>query len=424
MTVEKRLNIAIVGAGPGGLAAFIHFRRLPNVDLSVFDAAKELKEVGAGIGLNENTWRHLQLMGVADQIEQYTDRADGTAIDVENRNGTTGKLISRKYQSADPNLPAKSRIERYKLQNALLSGVPRDQIQLNKRLINLEETDGGVILYFKDGTSGGPFDLVIGADGIRSVVRSYAFPDHKLTYTGKLAYRILVPQENFAHIERIPQGSCFWHTKLTHVYTKPLDNGLFEIATRALVPDIDGTKVSWGHEVSKEEVGYCDTIRQILDVPDRWLEFALFGGPRLHSVIHGGRIALLGDASHPLSGAFGAGAAFAFEDAYVLAQAIAHIQKTGDSVGTALQLYDDIRGPHYEKLYHVLDGFADIAKEVEASSPEIDDNEFIEEIVQKGLHGDTKWIYTYDERLGQIDPAQGEAIQSIAAIPKAVSPAA
>ncbi|WVQ94358.1 hypothetical protein IAU59_001437 [Kwoniella sp. CBS 9459] len=363
MTVDKQLKVAIVGAGPGGLATWIHFRRLTDVQISIYDGARELREVGAGIGLNENTWRHLQLLGVADKIDQFTNRGDPTKIDVENRNGVTGKLISRRYQSSD-----------------------------------------------------------------------YAFPEHRLSYTGKVAYRILIPQEDVAHISGIPQGSCFWHTKNTHVYTNPLDNGLFEIATRAPIPDPDGTKVSWGTEVPKEEVvghytEYCNTIKQILDVPKKWLEFALFGGPRLHSVVYNGRIALIGDASHPLHGAFGAGAAFAFEDAYVLAQAVGEAQRNGTSVADAIQVYDEVRAPHYEALYHVLDDYADIAKEVEAANQGKDDNEFVESIVQKGLAGNTQWIYKYDvtkvwrekleaaiKRENGLDPAIAPVVNAIATV--------
>lgn len=116
-----QLKVAIVGAGPAGLAQIIHLRRLRGIDLSVFDGATELKEVGAvswcgailvlgvrhrsanmqGIALNENTWRHLKLLGVADKIDQYFNRGDGSKVDVENRNGRTGKIINTRYQSGE-----------------------------------------------------------------------------------------------------------------------------------------------------------------------------------------------------------------------------------------------------------------------------------------------------------------------------------
>ena len=95
------------------------------------------------------------------------------------------------------------------------------------------------------------------------MVRQYAFPDHKLSYTGKVAFRRLIPQASLSHIKGIEsfKGSCFWHTKTTHVYTNPLDNGLFEIATRALMSDEVGSKVSWGQEIRREEVLPHYTVR-------------------------------------------------------------------------------------------------------------------------------------------------------------------
>lgn len=77
----------------------------------------------------------------------------------------------------------------------------------------------------------------------------------------------------------------------------------------------------------------------------------MFGGPRLASVTStDGRIVLIGDASHPLSGAFGSGAAFAFEDAYVLKAALGYAHDRGLGAGYALELFDSVRGPRYEGL--------------------------------------------------------------------------
>lgn len=69
----------------------------------------------------------------------------------------------------NPDAPARSRIERYKLQHALLGQIPEDFIKLSKKLKTVVESDDGVTITFKDGTAAGPFDLLIGADGIRSV---------------------------------------------------------------------------------------------------------------------------------------------------------------------------------------------------------------------------------------------------------------
>ncbi|AAW41352.2 conserved hypothetical protein [Cryptococcus deneoformans JEC21] len=398
---QKRVKIGVIGAGPGGLSVAINLLKLPFIDLNIYDQATELREVGAGISINQNTWRHLRLLGAADTIEQSTVRGDGSKIDIEQRNGRTGELLLRKYQSVNPDAPARSRIERYKLQHALLGQIPEDFIKLSKKLKTVVESDDGVTITFKDGTAAGPFDLLIGADGIRSVVRQYAYPEHRLSYTGKVAYRTLIPQSKVAHIANIPHAATFWHTANSHVYTDPLDNGLFEIATRAIESEEHGNKVSWGQKVSRDRVihhykDYCETIRQIVEAPDEWLEFAMFGGPRLDSVIHNGRIALIGDASHPLSGAFGSGAAFAFEDAYVLAQALVYTHARNENISEALRLYDEVRSPHYKNLYAILTGFAATAREVQTTYGMEDEDQFVRETVRRNWSAHHDWIYSYD----------------------------
>ncbi|KAH9848937.1 FAD/NAD-P-binding domain-containing protein [Lenzites betulinus] len=383
------LRVAIVGAGPGGLAATIQLSRLPYVELSVFDQARELREVGAGISLNENTWRLLQDLGAADKLEQFATRGVQGKLLVEHRNGRTGELLARRFHNGDPNKPPAVRIERYKLQNALLSQVPPGVVQLSKKLVGIQEQADGVTLEFADGKKQGPFDLVVGADGIRSVVRQYAFPEHKLTYTGKVAYRVLIPQEKVAHLlPDLPHASCFWHTRDTHIYTNVLDNGLFEIATRAVESEEHGNKVSWGQVVPKEQVvphyqKYCPLLRDVIDAPDSWLEFAMFGGPRLDSVTRNGRIVLVGDASHPLSGAFGSGAAFAFEDAYTLKSVIDFSRKRGRDLDYALEHFDSVRAPRYKELYGVLDANVSNVEDIKAQNPDINDDEFVVQTTER-----------------------------------------
>jgi salicylate hydroxylase len=62
------LRIAIVGAGPGGLACAIALNKIPNVQIIIYEQASELREIGAGISINQNTWNVLELLGVADTL--------------------------------------------------------------------------------------------------------------------------------------------------------------------------------------------------------------------------------------------------------------------------------------------------------------------------------------------------------------------
>jgi hypothetical protein len=86
-----------------------------------------------------------------------------------NRDGNTGELLGERYQDITTSDPPTQRVERYKLQNALLKEVRPGLIQLSKRLARIEESFEGSTLFFQDGTSAGKFDLVVGADGIKSV---------------------------------------------------------------------------------------------------------------------------------------------------------------------------------------------------------------------------------------------------------------
>ncbi|KAI0761079.1 hypothetical protein BD413DRAFT_648036 [Trametes elegans] len=108
---------------------------------------------------------------------------------------------------------------------------------------------------------------------------------------------------------------------------------------RACESEEDGNKVSWGQTVPKERIiphyeTYCPLLRGVIDAPDSWREFSLFGGPQLQAVVHNNRIALIGEASHALSDVFGAGAAFVFEDTYVLNSTLVFSRKRGVSLHT------------------------------------------------------------------------------------------
>jgi salicylate hydroxylase len=106
-------------------------------------------------------------------------------------------------------------------------------------------------LHFSNGHTD-EVDLLIGADGVRSAVRQFAFPEHKIAYTGRTAYRGLIPTENILAIPGFPDAVTFWHGPRDWVYTCNLRRGVHELTCNADVPNDEG-RVRWEEEASLEE---------------------------------------------------------------------------------------------------------------------------------------------------------------------------
>lgn len=258
------------------------------------------------------------------------------------------------------------RTQRTALQSALLSHVPPGTIKLSKKLVQItnKDADGVVELTFADSTVE-IADLVVGADGIRSVVRDCAWPDYEIKFTGTTIWRALLPLEDLVAQDPLFAHTGWWHLPQSHVYFSPVGEGLGEIAARETQdPEIYGAdKVVWGVPVTNEHVeghftGYLPQIQAALKKiePGAWREFAAFAGPELERLTAwDSKIVLVGDSSHALSGAFGSGAGFAMEDGWVLAQAL---REVGNEKAKALEMFDRVRVPYYHRMYEHLAGVA------------------------------------------------------------------
>ncbi|CAK7204972.1 hypothetical protein SEUCBS139899_007735 [Sporothrix eucalyptigena] len=414
-------KVAIIGGGPGGLGAAIALSQLnvhgeaPLVDWTLYEKKPRISETGGGISIQRHTWRMLELLGVAHRIDARDFFRPDDGRSVEHRNAVTGVLLAKRFHSDDtpPHRPS-CRMLRSKLQRALLSALDESRIQINKKLVKIEDAAAGTQLTFDDGEVA-TYDLVIGADGIRSLTRLFIAPDHKLTYNGQSAYRTILRKSDVAAINGIPAAPIFWqYVGGKYVYTCPLGRDDFELTAR-IRPDEDDAQehakqVSWGQpfDLNKLLPKYTDfapQLRAILKLAadsGGTQEFAMFHGPRLKTVVRvhpslpNTGVLLLGDASHPLSGAFGAGAGFALEDSYTLAQALAWVHRTGRPLAEALWVYDNTRSPHYANLYKELDKGGAIIKDVVAKQLPLHDEieERVRRLWDEGASG-SGWVYTY-----------------------------
>ncbi|KAI0125117.1 putative FAD-binding monooxygenase [Xylariales sp. AK1849] len=401
MTVDlpvPHLKVAVIGGGPGGLATAIALSQVPNVEVTIYEQAKILREVGAGISVGANSWNVLELLGVADTLtsghETWT---------ILNMNGRSGEQLARREKPKDSSQHPSIRTQRTALQSALLAHIRPGTIQLSKKLVRSEDKgDEGVELHFNDGTVV-TADLVVGADGIRSVVRDAAWPDYEIKFTGTTIWRTLLPWDDVKDLDPRFETTGWWHTPTTHVYFSPVGEGLWEIASRAWHDPIthSASKVSWGVPVENEHVEshfteYLPEIREALArVPQgNWREFAAFAGPELSQLTAwNNKIVLVGDSSHALSGAFGSGAGFAMEDGWVLAQALKHFK---NDRSRALPLFDAIRLPYYSRMYAYLAAeAARRAKKLEDIGTPSYDERVANKIISDGGQ-DMSWIYGND----------------------------
>ncbi|GME24443.1 salicylate hydroxylase [Neofusicoccum parvum] len=392
----RHLKVAIVGGGPGGLATAIALSKIPNVEVTIYEQASVLREVGAGISIGPNSWNVLELLGVAKTLT--SGHETWTLL---NLNGRSGEEIHRREKPQTDTKHPPIRTQRTKLQSALLAHVEPGTIQLSKKLTRMVDKGGeGVELHFKDGGST-TVDLVVGADGIRSVVRDAAWPEYEIKFTGTTIWRTLLPWDGVKDLDPRFGITGWWHSPTTHVYFSPVGEGLWEIAARAWHDPAthSASKVSWGVPVANDHVEshfteYLPKIREALArVPQGgWREFAAFAGPELGQLTAwNNKIVLVGDSSHALSGAFGSGAGFAMEDGWILAQALAYFR---NDLSKALPLFDAIRLPYYSRMYAHLASEASrrTAKLRDIGNPSFDERVANKIIVDGGT--DMSWIYS------------------------------
>ena len=341
------LKIGIVGAGIGGLAAANALHQAGH-DVVVFEQSRQFLRVGADINLTPNAVRALD--GLGADIAQAVRASAARPTHRISRTWDTGEETSRlamgdeaerKYGA--PQLT----IHRADLLAALADAFPAERVRFGKRAQSIEaRADGGVAIRFTDDSEATQLDVLIGADGIHSVVRNAMFGAESPRFTGVVAFRAVVPTERVKDVPNIQAFTKWWGaTPESQIVTFPLNQGrdTFIFATTA--------QDSW-HEESWTTPGSVDELRgfyadfhpdarALLDACDSVLKTALYERDPL-TAWSLGPMTLVGDACHPMMPFMAQGAGMAIEDGVVLARNLAGVAAPAQ-VAAALRRYETMR---------------------------------------------------------------------------------
>ncbi|MDR6858945.1 FAD-dependent monooxygenase [Variovorax guangxiensis] len=335
-------TIGIVGAGIGGLAAAIALRRAGH-EVVVFEQAKQFARVGADINLTPNAVRALDGLG-AGEAARVTAARPSHRI---SRSYDTGEETSRleMAETAEQKYGAPQlTIHRADLLAALAEMFPADRVALGKRASAIEADAEGVSLAFEDGSSA-RVGALVGADGIHSAVRRAMFGAESPRFTGIVAYRAVVPAERVAGLPNLGAFTKWWGPNpQSQIVTFPLNRGK-DIFIFATTPQDSWQLESWTapgsvDELREQYVAYHPEARALLEACDTVLKTALYERDPMPAWA-AGRMALLGDAAHPMLPFMAQGAGMAIEDAVVLARHLEGVAMR--DIAGALQRYERAR---------------------------------------------------------------------------------
>lgn len=341
----NKLKIGIAGAGIGGLAAAIALREMGH-DVVVFEQSKQFLRVGADINLTPNAVRALDGLGMG--VGAAARRTAARPTHRISRTWDSGEETSRlamgdtaEQKYGAPQLT----IHRADLLAALAEAFPPERVLFGKHVKDIAADGQGAVVSFGDG-SRHAFDLLVGADGIHSAVRSAMFGQEQPRFTGVVAFRAVIPAERVAGLPNLGAFTKWWGpTPESQIVTFPLNAGkdIFIFATTA---QESWHLESWTTQGNVQELrdfyaGYHPDARALLQACDEVLKTALYERDPLPAWTQGSLV-LLGDAAHPMMPFMAQGAGMAIEDGVVLACALKEVRTPGE-LPAALRHYEALR---------------------------------------------------------------------------------
>lgn len=332
-------RIAIIGGGIGGLTTGIALQKA-GFDPVLYERAPQFGEVGAGISLSPNAVKGLVSIGLNDFLESTANEPLHQLL----FHGLTGEILQDinrencRAQYGGPYL----QMHRADLMDGLVKAFGTERCEMGKALASLTQGDNRVELRFEDGSTA-EADIAIGVDGLRSVIRDILFDTPEPEFSGHVAWRALIPGDKLG-----PRATE--RTNVNHIgagqnlVTYPV-RGTKLVNLVALTRADGWVEESWNAKARPAELaavfeGWTDYVTEAIAAigEDDLYRWGLFIRSPLKQWVKG-RVALLGDAAHPMLPYMGQGASSAIEDAVVLGRCFA---ASTDPI-EALKMYENAR---------------------------------------------------------------------------------
>jgi len=330
------LKVIVVGGGIGGLFA-ARALLAHGLSVSVYEQAPALGEVGAGVYITPNSVRQMDRVGLGEAVRKWGALVNDKSHYLRH----DGRPIAPVRVTDASGWSACFGMHRADIVNFFADSIPADLIHCGHRAIKVEQDGDVARVTFSNGVTA-EADVVIGCDGIHSEVRPFVYPPSNPVFHGTICYRGLIPAE------RLPNWPTdrweMWAGPSKHFLVFPVRHGTM-VNYVGFVPADEEMKESWSapgdpDKLRAEFEGWDPRIEEMLSQVDHCFRWALYDREPLPRWADG-RLALLGDAAHPMLPHLGQGANQAIEDGMALATILSKACKR--TVVSALRMYEKIR---------------------------------------------------------------------------------